>query len=82
MKEVRTLKHLQTMLTLHTEKMEQSKLEVKLKQKEFSEQIKIVDDLKNQIANLKSSSTNLKVSEHALLRYFERIALGRDMCAP
>lgn len=72
MEEIRKLKHLQTMLKLHKSKREEILQEVRAKQRELSAEEQTIKDLQSQINKLDEKS-GLKVSEHAIIRYLERV---------
>jgi len=55
------------------------KLEVATKQKEYSAKLNIINKIKEKIKTLnKGSTTALKITEHAIVRYFERVK-GYDL---
>ncbi|MEL4307389.1 hypothetical protein [Joostella sp. CR20] len=72
MKEVRIIKGLKSQLKTLEADAEILKLELSNKQKEYVSKLEAVKNLKEKISNLDSSNT-LKVSEHAIIRYFERV---------
>lgn len=77
MKEVRELKRLNTELQLLRADIEAAKLQATNYKEKYEKLLKTEESLKNKIANLKKDK-KLKVSEHALLRYCERV-LGIDL---
>jgi len=64
------LKQLQTRLSLLESEREVKKIEVLTKQKECAEITKEIGKIKNTISSI---STSPIVSEHAILRYLERV---------
>jgi chromosome segregation ATPase len=71
MDETRKLKQLQSRLTGHKSDLEILKMDVKNKQREINEKQRAIRDIKNQLEII--NQQGLKVSEHAILRYFERV---------
>lgn len=72
-----TLKQFQTQLKKLESELESVQLEMKVKQKEFELKRKVINDLKTRIEQMKIKS-DVIISEHALLRYFERV-LGYNL---
>ena len=72
MKEVRKYKQLQSQLNNMLADADALKIEVANKQREYNQKLQAVEKLKNEMAKL-NNSENLKVSEHAIVRYFERV---------
>ena len=81
MKKEHTLKRLQSQLSKSEAEVKALKIEISNKQKELATKEKISASLLQQIKeyNLKPEST-LKVSEHSMLRYLERVK-GMDIKA-
>lgn len=71
------VKSLKTQLSIRRSEYELLKNEIALKQKESSDKRKIIDALEKEISIIESNQ-QLKVSEHAILRYFERVG-GHDL---
>jgi predicted nuclease with TOPRIM domain len=72
MKDVRKHKQLKSQLNNAEADLEALKIEVSNKQRELSQVQKNIDVLKYQMSKL-NNNDNLKVSEHAIVRYFERV---------
>ncbi len=72
MKEVRQYKQLKSQLSTMLGDADALKIEVANKQREYSQKIQAIENLKNEMAKLNNKET-LKVSEHAIVRYFERV---------
>lgn len=72
-----TLKRFQSQLKKLESELESVQLEMKVKQKEFELKRKTINDLKIKIEQMKVDS-DVIISEHALLRYFERV-LGYNL---
>lgn len=66
------LKSLKTQLRLRIDEYELLKQEVAQKQKECSEKKTMISALQDEITKIESVN-ELKLSEHAMLRYFERV---------
>jgi hypothetical protein len=74
MKKEFTIKELTTHLKRHESEAEVIKMEIDNKIKELEVKNKIIFDLKSKIKTYEASAKlNPKVSEHALLRYLERV---------
>lgn len=71
-KDVRKIKMLQSQLAALQGEAEALKIEISSKQKEYGHKKDIINKLKQQIDNL-SKDKNVKISEHAIIRYFERV---------
>src|SRR5690606_744477 len=71
-----TLKHLQTKLKSAIEKMEMSKLNLSHAKSQHQLNIRLVKEINEKIASHKKQE--LIVSEHAILRYLERV-MGVDI---
>jgi hypothetical protein len=67
-----TLKGYESQINKLNGEIELIKKEIKLKNQEKEVKIKAISGLKSQIAKLKNNS-ELVVSEHAILRYLERV---------
>lgn len=72
MKEVRQLKQLQTQLNNMLADSEALKIASANKQREYHQKLQAIEKLKNEMAKL-NHNEKLKVSEHAIVRYFERV---------
>lgn len=72
MKEVREIKKLHSQLNILLEKHEVLNIDVKNKQRELVNIFREITKLKEMIQKIENTKT-LKVSEHAIVRYFERI---------
>lgn len=72
MEEVRKLKHLQSNLKIHEGKKQELVEEIKNKQREIASQDTIIREIKQQISKI-DGTAGFKVSEHAILRYLERV---------
>jgi predicted nuclease with TOPRIM domain len=70
-KDVRKLKQIQSQLNQLSGDAEALKIEVAAKQKEYQQKLEAVRRLKKEISKLDDET--LKVSEHAIVRYFERV---------
>ncbi|HEY7866793.1 MAG TPA: hypothetical protein VIC51_12410 [Psychromonas sp.] len=71
------LKKLQTLLNKFSAEADAIRIEISEKQKAYNQKVKEVNILKDQINKYKHSGEPI-VSEHALLRYMERV-LGIDL---
>jgi hypothetical protein len=78
MKEVRQKKQLQTQLNNISADANALKFEIANKQREYTHKLESIKRLKEEIEKLKGGSP--KVSEHAILRFFDRV-LGYDLKA-
>lgn len=72
MNDVRQIKQLQTQLDNIITDYSSLKIEISNKQKELSNKQNLINSLRDKIKNLKNTKT-IRVSEHAMLRYFERV---------
>lgn len=72
MKEVREIKKLHTQLNILIEKYEICSIDFRNKEKELSNLLKEINRMKDVIQKAENTKT-LKVSEHAIVRYFERV---------
>lgn len=72
MKEARQCKQLQTLLTKMLADLEVLKTEIAIKQREQTQKQNDIERLRIEISKL-DNSQNIKVSEHAIIRYFERV---------
>lgn len=72
MKQIQLIKQLQSQLSKAEADLEISKIELANKQREHQVKFQSVKGLKDKIAALKKEET-AKVSEHAIVRYFERV---------
>lgn len=71
-KDARKIKGLQSQLSALQGEAEAIKIDISSKQKEYNNKMNAINRLKQQIDNL-SKNKNIKISEHALIRYFERV---------
>ena len=72
MKEVRKHKQLQSQLNAMLGDAEALKLEIANKQREYMQKLQAIEKIKSEMAKL-DNNKNVKVSEHAIVRYFERV---------
>lgn len=72
MRDVRKVKALQSQLKNMISDSEILKIELSNKQKDYTLKLSNIKKLKQEIDKL-NSSTELNVSEHAIVRYFERV---------
>lgn len=72
MKEARKIKGLKSQLKILQGDAEALKIEVANKQREYNNKLNLIKNLKDQIETFESDK-NIKVSEHAIVRYFERV---------
>lgn len=72
MKEVRQYKQLQSQLNNMLADAEALKIEVANKQREYNQKIQTIKKLKDEMSKL-NNNKSLKISEHAIVRYFERV---------
>lgn len=72
MKEARKIKGLKSQLRIMEGDAEALKVEAANKQREYNAKIKAIKSLKEEIEKFESDKT-IKVSEHAIVRYFERV---------
>jgi len=72
MKEARQYKQLQTQLNTMLGDAEALKIAAANKQREYNQKLQAIDNLRREMAKL-NKSDSIKVSEHALLRYLERV---------
>ena len=72
MKEVQKIKGLKSQLKRMQGDTEALKVEISNKQKECNNKVKAIKVLKEQIDKFENNK-NIKVSEHAIVRYFERV---------
>jgi hypothetical protein len=72
MKEVRQYKQLKSQLNIMLADADALKIEAANKQREYNQKLQAIDKLKFEMAKL-NNSEKLKVSEHAIVRYFERV---------
>lgn len=72
MNDIRKIKQLQSQLKKLIDDAEILKIDFLLKQKEYNEKKKLISDLEKIINDL-NNKKELKVSEHAILRYLERV---------
>jgi len=72
MKEEQKRKGLQSQLNTMTGELEALKIEVANKQREIQMKLKAIESLKAEIEKM-ASVTDFRVSEHAIVRYFERV---------
>jgi TolA-binding protein len=77
MKEARKIKGLKSQLKLMEGDAEALKIEVANKQREYNAKLKSINSIKQEIDKFESNK-KIKVSEHAIVRYFERVK-GFDM---
>jgi hypothetical protein len=72
MKEVRQYKQLKSQLNIMLADADALKIEAANKRREYNQKLQAIDKLKNEMAKL-NNNEKLKVSEHAIVRYFERV---------
>ena len=72
MKQIQKHKQLQTQLNKLNGDVDALKIEIQHKQKECSQKQKLIENLKIEMSKLENNQ-ELKVSEHAIIRYFERV---------
>lgn len=72
MKDIQKLKRLNTQLQKLTGEYEALKVEVEIKQKESTEKRRSINKLRCEISSI-DNDKELKVSEHAIVRFFERV---------
>lgn len=72
MKEVRQYKKLQSQLTNLLADADALKIELQNKNREYSAKLQAIEKLKTEMQKL-NSNESLRVSEHAIVRYFERV---------
>ena len=72
MLEVRKVKQLQSQLNALVNDSETLKIEIANKQREYNLKLVAINHLKDEINKI-NNTTNVKVSEHAIVRYFERV---------
>ena len=72
MNDVRKIKQLQSQLNVMIGDSEVLKIEVANKQREYNQKLQAIAKLKKIIDSLNRNS-NVKVSEHAIIRYMERV---------
>lgn len=72
MKEVQKIKKLKSQLKIMQGDAEALKIEVANKQREYSSKISNINALQNEIDSFQNDK-KVKVSEHAIVRYFERV---------
>lgn len=72
MKEARKIKGLKSQLNLMIGDAEALKVEVSNKQKEYINKLNAIKSLKKEIEKFENNK-QIKVSEHAIVRYFERV---------
>lgn len=77
-KQTQELKHLETRLAKATADWEAAKVDVRQAQRREAELARAKTDLQRKIEAVKEASAEPIVSEHALLRYFERV-MGFDL---
>jgi len=72
MKDVRQIKKLKSLLNTMQSDVEVLKIDFTNKQREYGVKVQEINNLKKEIEKLEGLDT-LKVSEHAIVRYFERV---------
>jgi len=72
MEEVRKLKELKSRLAVHKAEREGILEDLRLRQRELSAKDKTIKHLQEEISKIDGSS-GIKVSEHAIIRYLERV---------
>ena len=70
--ETRQIKQLQSQLNIMIGDAEVLKIEFQSKQREHNQKLMAIEKLKETIKSLKTDN-KVKVSEHAIVRYFERV---------
>lgn len=73
MKEVRQIKQLKSQLKNAEADLSILELSISNIQKEYNQKLKSVEQLKNKISSLSKVNKDLKVTEHAIIRYLERV---------
>ena len=72
MKDIRKQKQLQSQLNTMVADAEALRIEIASKQRTLSQQMKDIERMKSEINKL-NKTDELKVTEHAIVRYFERV---------
>ena len=72
MKQARKIKGLKSQLKIMQGDAEALKIEIANKQKEYNAKLNAIKTLKEEIEKFQNNK-NIKVSEHAIVRYFERV---------
>lgn len=72
MNDIRKIKQLQSQLNKMIEDTEISKIEIANKQREYNQKLQNIAKLKETI-NSFDNNNKIKISEHAIIRYLERI---------
>ncbi len=72
MKETRTVKGLQSQIKKLESEASDLKLEIDIKKKEYNQKNQTIQSIKTNIEKI-NSKQNIRVSEHAILRYLERV---------
>jgi transcriptional regulator of aromatic amino acid metabolism len=72
MNDIRKIKQLQSQLNIMIGDAEVLKIEVANKQREYNQKLQAITKLKETIVSFNNNS-NVKVSEHAIIRYMERV---------
>ena len=72
-KQDRLVKQLHSQLSELESEIESSKLEISNMQKELSLKVRNKESIEQKINDLKIDNKDIKLSEHALVRYFERV---------
>ena len=72
MNDVRKIKQLQSQLNTMIGDSEVLKIELTNKQREYNQKLQTIKKLKDTITSL-NNNTNVKISEHAIIRYMERV---------
>lgn len=72
MKEVRQYKQLKSLLNTMEGDVAVLKIEINNKQREYNQKMQDIRNLKNEMSKL-NEKNSLKISEHAIVRYFERV---------
>lgn len=72
MKDIRTIKKLNSQITKLSADIAAIKIEIATKQRELSEKVRSVNILRDEIRKLEGNN-KVKLSEHAIVRYLERV---------
>lgn len=72
MKKVQKVKGLQSQISKLQAECEVIKKEIEIKNEELKQKTKVINDIKSEIIKLQTKG-ELKITEHALVRYLERV---------
>lgn len=73
MEEVRKIKGLKSQLRALQSDAELLKIEIGNKQREYGNKLKTIKSIEEQIKSIEKKGNKVKISEHAIVRYFERV---------